>query len=99
MNKKFKIGFLIGSILGLIVSVGMDFIMGGTLNSDSWTEAVSHDLSLMFKSDFKSTDPIVYLIVLLVVGFIVVVSGLLGGIFLQVIGIFLEFMSKRSKDS
>ncbi len=97
MKKAFKIGALLGGILGFSIAVGMDLIMGGTIGfgSGGWTDAVVNDLNLLFDGGFKSGDLIVVICVFLAISFVVLISTLLGGVFLSLLVGFFEFMTKR----
>ena len=95
MKKAFRIGALFGGILGLSIAIGMDLIMGGTVTSGGWSDAVANDLNLLFNEDFQSNDFIVIICVFIAIGFMVAISALLGGFFSSVLAGFFDFMTRR----
>lgn len=97
MNKPFKIGALLGGGLGLVIAIGMDLIMGGTITNGGWADAVAKDLNLLFNSNYENTDLIVIFCVFLVIGFMVIISALLGGALASLLSAFFDFMTKKGK--
>ncbi len=95
MRKSFKIGALLGGILGFSIALGMDLIMGGTINSGGWADAVANDLNLLFDKKFDKNDFIVILCVAVVIGIFVLISAFLGGIFSLFLSSFFDFMTKK----
>lgn len=95
MKRPFKIGALFGGILGFLLSIGMDLIMGGTISSGGWVGAVANDLNLLFEKNFDNTDFIVIICVFIVIGTMVVISALLGGAFTTLLSGFFDFMTKK----
>lgn len=95
MKKPFKIGALLGGTLGLAIALGMDLIMGGTINSEGWADAVTKDLNLLLKSNYANTDIIVIFGVFLVISFMVIVSALIGGAVASFLSAFFAFMTRK----
>lgn len=97
MKKAFKIGAITGGILGFSVAVGMDLIMGGTISSNGWADAVANDLNLLFGTSFQSSDFIVMICAFIAIGIMVIISALLGGIFSAFLAGFFNFMTKKGE--
>lgn len=95
MKKSFKIGALLGGILGLLTAVGMDLIMGGTISSGGWADAVANDINLLFQTNFRNSDFIVIICVFIVISIMVGISALLGGAFTALLSAFFDFMTKK----
>ncbi len=95
MKRPFKMGALFGGILGFLIAVGMDLIMGGTVGSGGWSDAVANDLNLLLKTNYQSSDLIVIMCVLIVIGIMVIISALLGGAFTTLLSGFFDFMTKK----
>ncbi|MFN3407064.1 MAG: hypothetical protein ACK40E_04970 [Caldimicrobium sp.] len=79
MIKPFKIGFIIGFVLGVAVAFMIDFAfkdyLGGT-----WFDAVAQDLSKLLGRTVKKDEMIVFITVTTIIMFIGLISGLLGGL-------------------
>jgi hypothetical protein len=72
-SRIFRIGAILGGLLGILIAVGMDYV-SGDVPGGGWTGAVAHDLSL-------SADSLAAIIVAIVsVGIMVLISAVLGGI-------------------
>ncbi len=95
MKKAFRIGAIAGGILGFTIAIGMDMIMGGTMSSGGWADAVANDLNLLFGKSYGSSDFIVIVCVFIAIGTMVIISALLGAAFSSLLAGFFEFMTKR----
>jgi len=72
-SRVFRIGAALGALLGILIAFGMDYV-SGDVPGGGWTGAVAHDLSL--SPDSTAT----MIVVMLSVGFIVLISAVMGGI-------------------
>ncbi|HTZ19162.1 MAG TPA: hypothetical protein VMB78_12070 [Dissulfurispiraceae bacterium] len=72
-NRMFRIGAVIGAMLGTLIAVGMDY-MSGDIPGGGWVGAVAHDLSL------SSDSPGAVIIALFCVLIMVVISAGMGGL-------------------
>lgn len=95
MKKSSKIGALFGGILGFLIAIGMDLIMGGTISSGGWVGAVANDLNLLFETSFDNTDFIVIICAFIVISIMVGISALLGVAFTTLLTVFFDFMTKK----
>ena len=93
MKKGFYIGSLCGGILGVIIALSMDLVLGGALGS-GWREAVAHDLEALTGKTFGINSVVVLLGVALVVGFIGAFGALVGGIFGVMLARLFSFLTK-----
>ena len=69
----FRIGAAIGGLLGILVSVGMDY-MSGDVPGGGWTGAVAHDLSL------SPDSAVAVIIAIFSILLMVTISSVLGGV-------------------
>ncbi|MCX7914177.1 MAG: hypothetical protein N2511_06290 [Thermodesulfovibrionales bacterium] len=97
MKKPFKIGMLIGCLLGISVAFGMDLIMGGTIGNGGWFQAVATDLNSVLKTNYSQDDLIVIVCAILIVAVFVAINSFFGGIFFTLVATFLDFMAKKGK--
>jgi len=93
VKKGFYIGSLCGGILGVIIALSMDLVLGGALGS-GWREAVAHDLEALTGKTFGINSVVVLLGVALVVGFIGAFGALVGGIFGVMLARLFSFLTK-----
>ncbi len=80
MKKAFYIGLIAGGLMGIIVALSMDLLLGKSLGG-GWSEAVAHDLNALFKTSLPQTHPLVIAGVVIAVGVIGAFGSILGGIF------------------
>jgi|SRR5208282_6665496 len=78
MKKAFCIGATAGGLLGVIISLSMDWLLGNAIGG-SWCEAVAHDLNYFFNTHLSENHVLVILGVFIVIGIIVAFGALLGG--------------------
>ena len=72
-SRIFRIGAIIGGLLGILIATGMDF-MSGDVPGGGWTGAVAHDLSL------SPDSPATFIIAALFILIMVLISACLGGL-------------------
>ncbi|BAU23686.1 hypothetical protein THC_1318 [Caldimicrobium thiodismutans] len=89
MSKPFKLGFIIGFILGIAVAFMLDFAFRDTLGG-TWFDAVSQDLSRIMKKEISKDSPLVFIGVTSVIMFIGLIGGILGGIAAKIVFEFLN---------
>lgn len=80
MKKAFYIGAVAGGLLGIIISLSMDLLLGKALGG-GWSEAVAHDLNNLFKTNLPETNVFVILGVFVVIGIIAAFGAFIGGVF------------------
>ena len=93
MKKGLYIGSLCGGILGVIIALSMDLVLGGALGS-GWREAVVHDLGALTGKTFGINSAVVLLGVAIVVGIISLFGALVGGIFGVMLARLFSFLTK-----
>ena len=94
MKRGFFIGALCGGILGVIISLSMDLVLGGALGG-GWREAVAHDLGALFGRPFDNNSFFVLLGVVLVVGFVAAFGAVVGGVFGVMVARLFSFLTKE----
>ena len=94
MKKGFFIGALCGGVLGIIICLSMDLVLGGALGG-GWREAVAHDLGAIFGSTFYRNSFVVLLGVFVVIGFVAAFGALVGGVFGVMVTRLLSFLIKE----
>ncbi len=82
MKSPFKIGFWGGFILGVVVCLSMDIMLGGSLGG-GWGEAVSNDLYRIIGVRYATSHPVVILGVIAVISLVGLIGGLMGGLFVS----------------
>ncbi|MFO0752525.1 MAG: hypothetical protein U0411_04285 [Thermodesulfovibrionales bacterium] len=80
MKKALVIGMIAGGMLGIVVAVSMDLLLGKTLGG-GWSESVAHDLNRLFNATLAPDSPIVLAGVFLVIAIIAAFGAFIGGIF------------------
>ena len=80
MKKAFYIGAVAGGLLGIIISLSMDLLLGQALGG-GWSEAVAHDLNNLFRTNLPQTHVLVILGVIVVIGIIAAFGAFIGGVF------------------
>lgn len=93
MKKAFYIGLIAGGILGVLVALSMDLILGKSLGG-GWSEAVAHDLNHMFNANLPQDHILVILGVLVVLGIIGAFGAFLGGISFVMVARLLTMLAK-----
>ncbi len=96
MKKGFFIGAACGAVLGVIISLSMDLVLGDALGG-GWREAVAHDLGALFGTAFGNNSFIVLLGVVTIVGFIAAFGALVGGIFGVMLARLFSFLTKEQE--
>lgn len=94
MKKAFRIGIVGGGILGILVALSMDLLLGKSLGS-GWSEAVANDLNSLFKTNLSSDSFIVIIGVIIVVGIIGVFGAFIGGIFSVMIARLFKMLTRE----
>ncbi|GAB4424331.1 MAG: hypothetical protein OHK0032_18940 [Thermodesulfovibrionales bacterium] len=95
MKKAFYIGAVAGSILGILVALSMDLLLGQSLGG-GWSEAVANDLNHIFKTDLSRYHFIVITGVITVIGIVGAFGAFIGGIFsVMVAGLFRVLTKER----
>lgn len=79
MKKAFYIGAVAGGLLGIIISLSMDLLLGNTLGG-GWSESVANDLNNLFRTNLPQNHVIVILGVIVVIGIIASIGFLIGGV-------------------
>lgn len=94
MKKGFFIGAVCGGVLGIIICLSMDLVLGGALGG-GWREAVAHDLGAIFGSTFDQNSFVVLLGVFVVIGFVAAFGAVVGGVFGVMVTRLLSFLIKE----
>ncbi|MGO9612239.1 MAG: hypothetical protein ACLPX5_04310 [Dissulfurispiraceae bacterium] len=94
MTKSFRIGAIVGGMLGVVVTLGMDIILGQK-SGEGWSAAVAHDLNHLLDTQFSTNNIIVITGVLLIIGIIASVGALVGGFFSTLIARLFEVLTKE----
>jgi hypothetical protein len=94
MKKAFYIGAVAGGLLGIIISLSMDLLLGKTLGG-GWSEAVAHDLNSLFKTNLPQDHLIVILGVIVVIGIIASFGSFIGGVCSVMISRLLLMLTKE----
>ncbi|MBT9537172.1 MAG: hypothetical protein AAB283_05620 [Planctomycetota bacterium] len=94
MKKAFSIGIVGGGILGIVVALSMDLLLGKSLGG-GWSEAVANDLNSLFKTNLSSDSFIVIIGVIIVVGIIGAFGAFIGGIFSVMLAGFFKALTKE----
>ncbi|HEX8949840.1 MAG TPA: hypothetical protein VF790_12795 [Dissulfurispiraceae bacterium] len=79
MKRAFYIGLIAGGLLGIVVALSMDLLLGKSLGG-GWSEAVAHDLNHLLNTNMPQTHIVVIIGVVIVVGIIGAFGAFLGGI-------------------
>ena len=79
MKRAFYIGLIAGGLLGIVVALSMDLLLGKSLGG-GWSEAVAHDLNHLLNTNMPQTHIVVIIGVVMVVGIISAFGAVLGGI-------------------
>lgn len=96
MKKAFCIGAATGGIIGAIIALSMDFLLGNAVGG-SWSEAVAHDLNYYFKANLPANHALVILGVFIVIGIIIAFGSLIGGVFSMMIARLFSMLIKEEK--
>lgn len=94
MKKAFYIGAVLGGILGVIVALSMDMLLGESIGG-GWSNAVAHDLNQLFKSDLSNNHVIVIAGVIVVVGLIGLFGSFVGGVFFVMASRLFKMLTKE----
>lgn len=94
MKKGFFIGAVCGGVLGVIICLSMDLVLGEALGG-GWREAVAHDLGAIFGSTFDRNSFVVLFGVVVVIGFVAAFGALVGGVFGVMVTRLLSFLTKE----
>jgi len=94
MKKAFYIGGIIGGVLGVIVALGMDLILGKSLGG-GWQEAVASDLNRLFGTNYGGSHPVVIIGVITAIWLISAFGALMGGISLLIMAWIFKTLAKE----
>lgn len=94
MKKAFYIGAVAGGLLGIIVSLSMDLLLGKTLGG-GWTEAVAHDLNALLGTNLPQYHVLVIMGTVIVIGIIASFGAFIGGVFSVMIARLLQVLTKE----
>ena len=94
MKKAFYVGAVVGGILGVIVALSMDMLLGESIGG-GWSNAVAHDLNQLFKSDLSNNHVIVIAGVIVVVGLIGLFGSFVGGVFFVMASRLFKMLTKE----
>lgn len=94
MKRGFYIGAIFGGLLGLVISLSMDLILGNALGG-GWREAVAHDLGSLTGRTFGQNSFFVWIGVLIIIGFISAFGAFIGGVFGVMITRLFSFLIKE----
>jgi hypothetical protein len=94
VKKGFFIGAVCGGVLGVIICLSMDLVLGEALGG-GWREAVAHDLGAIFGSTFDRNSFAVLFGVFVVIGFVAAFGALIGGVFGVMVTRLLSFLTKE----
>ncbi len=94
MKRGFYIGAIFGGLLGLVISLSMDIILGNALGG-GWREAVAHDLGALTGKTFGENSFLVWVGTALIVGFISVFGAFIGGVFGVMVTRLFSFLIKE----
>ena len=94
MKKAFSIGIVGGGILGILVALSMDLLLGKSLGS-GWSEAVANDLNSLFKTNLSSDSFIVIIGMIIVVGIIGAFGAFIGVIFSMMIARLFKMLTRE----
>ena len=86
------VGCIFGAVTGIVVSLSIDFMIGGSLGG-GWYESVKHDINLLFGPNWAKKGWIVYSGILIVVGGIGVIGAVIGAFFGALVGKFFSLMN------
>lgn len=94
MKKAFYVGAVLGGILGVVVALSMDLLLGQSIGG-GWSNAVAHDLNQLFKSDLSNNHVIVIAGVIVVVGLIGLFGSFVGGVFFVMASRLFKMLTKE----
>ena len=94
MKKAFYVGAVLGGILGVIVALSMDMLLGESIGG-GWSSAVAHDLNQLFKSNLSNNHVIVIVGVIIVVGLIGLFGSFVGGVFFVMVSRLFKMLTKE----
>ncbi len=97
MKKGFYIGAIFGGLLGVIISLSMDLILGDSLGG-GWRDAVAHDLGALTGVAFGKNSFIVIIGAVLVIALIAAFGAAIGGVFGAMVSRLLSFLTKEQSD-
>ncbi|MEW6715756.1 MAG: hypothetical protein AB1306_11820 [Nitrospirota bacterium] len=84
-------GAIFGVVMGVSVSLSMDFMMSGA--EGGWYESVKHDTNLFLGPDWAERSWFIYSGIVVIVLGIGVIGGMIGVVFGFIIGKFFSMMS------
>ncbi len=94
MKKAFYIGAAVGGLLGIIIALSMDLLLGNAVGG-GWSEAVAHDLNYYFKLNLPGNHVLVILGVFVVIGIIAAFGSFIGGVFSIMIARLFSMLTKE----
>lgn len=84
-------GAIFGVVMGVSVSLSMDFMMSGA--EGGWYESVEHDANLFLGPDWAERSWFIYSGIVVIIGGIGVIGGIIGAAFGAIVGKFFSMMS------
>lgn len=79
MKKAFYIGAALGALLGAVVALSMDLLLGKAIGS-GWSEAVANDINRLFGASLPQDHVLVIVGVIIAVGIISAFGAFIGGV-------------------
>ncbi|MBI5075505.1 MAG: hypothetical protein HZB62_10140 [Nitrospirae bacterium] len=79
MKKIFYIGLVVGGILGIVIALSMDLVIGKSLGG-GWSEAVANDINNLFHANLPQNHIVVIAGVIVVLGIIGAFGAFIGGV-------------------
>lgn len=79
MKKVFYIGLIVGGILGIVIALSMDLVIGKSMGG-GWSEAVANDINRLFHANLPQNHIVVLLGVVIVLCIIGAFGAFIGGV-------------------
>lgn len=79
MKKVFYSGLVVGGILGIVIALSMDLVIGKSLGG-GWSEAVANDINRLFHANLPQNHIVVIVGVIVVLGIIGAFGAFIGGV-------------------
>jgi len=94
MKKAFYVGAAIGGLLGVVVALSMDLLLGQSIGG-GWSSAVAHDLNHLLKLNLSEHHFIVIIGVVVVISFIGLFGSFVGGVFFVMAARLFKMLTKE----
>lgn len=85
-------GMILGAVLGITVSLLLDFMTGGALGG-GWYEAVRHDMGSLLGSQWTEKQWLIYSGIVIVIAIISILGAMIGALFGFIVGKILSIMT------